>query len=94
MIDGKIKQTFTSQTDKTWREFSEEAFRYFAAPRSEVWMGYRFGRETAMSYLRFEEQWTEALERLRAKAKAARQVAVLMEIKNVVSHAAYNKEGT
>jgi hypothetical protein len=56
--------------------------------------GDRFGRETAISYLRFEEQWTEALERLWAKAKTARQVAVLMEIKNVVSHAAYNKEGT
>jgi hypothetical protein len=45
-----------------------------------------------MLYLQTEEQWTKALERLRAKIRLAWHVAVLMEIKNVVSHAAYDKE--
>jgi hypothetical protein len=62
MIDDKIKEMFTSQTDWTWGAFSEVAYRYFAGPRSEVWLGYRFGRESTMLYLRTEKQWTKALE--------------------------------
>jgi hypothetical protein len=62
MIDDKIKETFTSQTNWTWAAFSEVAYRYFARPCSEVWLGYCFGRESMMSYLQTEEQWTKALE--------------------------------
>jgi hypothetical protein len=92
VIDDKIKRTFTSQTDRTWSEFSEEAYRQFATPRSEVWLGYRFGRDSAWVVLKTEIEWAKALEKLRKKMKAARWVPVTMEIKNMVSHAAY-KEG-
>jgi hypothetical protein len=92
VIDDKMKRTFTSQTDRTWSEFSEEACSHFAARRSEVWLVYRIGRESGTSDLRTEKEWAKALDRLRGKMKAARWVAVTMEIKNVVSHAAYNEE--
>jgi hypothetical protein len=88
VIDDKTRRTFTSQTDRTWTEFSEEAYRHFAAPRCEVQLAYRFGRESATSDLQTEKEWAKALERLRGKMKAARWVAVTMEIKNVVSYAA------
>ena len=94
VVDEKIRQTFPCQTDRTWSEFSEEALSHFAARRSEVVLAYRFSRETGVSYLKNEKQWAKALEQLLAKMKAARSVPVAMELKNAVSHAAYNKDGT
>jgi hypothetical protein len=92
VLDEKMIQSFTCQTDKTWREFSEEAYSYFTAPRSEVWLGYRCNRESATAYLRTEQQWAKALVRLRGKMRAARKLPVTIEVKNVVSHTAYNNE--
>jgi hypothetical protein len=87
VIDDNIKHTFTAQTDKTWGEFSEEVYRYLAS-HSGVDLRFRFGRETCpMSYLRSEEDWAKAVALLQEKIKSARQLAVSMQIKNLVSHA-------
>ena len=94
MLDDNIKQTFTAQTNKTWIEFSEEAYHYFAAPHSEVMLGFWFGRETGRwSYLQHEEEWTKALVQLHKKIRSVKLVAVAMQIKNMVSHAMYDNEG-
>jgi hypothetical protein len=93
VVDDNIKQMFTCQTDKMWSKFSEEAYRYFTAPHSEVWLRYQFSRESTISYLQTEEQWAKALDWLHGNMRAAQWLAVTMKAKNVVSHATYNKEG-
>jgi hypothetical protein len=47
-----------------------------------------------MTYLRREDDWAKALVRLREKIRTARSRLSSMEIKNMVSHMAFDEEGT
>lgn len=93
VVSNNIKHRFTARTDMEWRPFLDEAREYFDTLGSKVQLGFQFNGEAGpMSMLTNEQEWAEAMVRLREKVRASRTRAVLMEIKNMVSQVAYDEE--
>ena len=81
-----MRQTFSANTEMTWRDFLEKVYERMNIPCDDVRIGARItGDARAMSYLACEYDWTTMLMRVRARAVAARTRAVTMELRNMVS---------
>ena len=69
-----------------WEEFLENVHDLLSGPRSNVQLGFQLGETGWMSCLASEQDWAIAIDGVCAKVRSARTHAVLMEIKDMVSH--------
>ena len=93
MIDDHIKHAFTAQTNITWPNFREEVLSYLNRPGSEVRIVFRIsGEGGAWADLASEGDWASAIAWLVGKVQSARTRAAAMEIKDMVSHMAWNED--
>ena len=84
VVNNNIKNPFDAQTDMEWLTFQDRAHSWFERPPSEVQLVYRIGTGV-MSYLAGEDDWDDAMCKLRGKIRVARSRQTSMEIRNVVS---------